>query len=48
MVVGSTPQNCPVHGQTIHVIVEIKNSTAKATLCLCKKCIERKENERDY
>ena len=48
MIVGSTVENCSVHGQSVYVIVEIKNSTARTTLKMCKNCLERKQNEEDY
>ena len=45
--IGATAHTCSVHGETQHVIVEIKNSTARMTAKLCVKCLERSyiENE---
>lgn len=48
MIIGSTVEHCAEHGKAVYVIVEIKNSNAKVTIKLCKLCLERSANEKDY
>lgn len=45
MIVGSTVETCSEHGRSVYVIVEIKISTARTTIKLCKQCLERELNE---
>lgn len=46
MIVGSTAQNCPVHGDlSVHVTIEVAHFNCTAHVKLCAKCLERKRNE---